>query len=197
MNKIKIYFSALILFISFDMQSQITDTIPMPPPPPPIETEYDSMEAMPMIEESDYYYEDAVMEAPAVAYDEMSSYSSENTFNKFQFKTIAKLEDSPEKAAFYPGGIGAMMTEIQSNLKKPYMYGEDAKYVILQITVGKDSMLYNPQVIYTEGNTYSNYAKQAVESLNLRFVPAKKNGKPVDSIIIIPIRFENTQRRKY
>lgn len=77
------------------------------------------------------------------------------------------------------------------------MYGEDAKYVILQITVGKDSMLYNPQVIYTEGNTYSNYAKQAVESLNLRFVPAKKNGKPVDSIIIIPIRFENTQRRKY
>lgn len=113
-----------------------------------------------------------------------------NKNNEFKTKTFAKLEANPDKPASYRGGIGVLMTELQGNLVVPYSYSVNPQFVILQVTVGKDSILYNPKILQTEGTNYSKNAKDAVQQLNLSFSPAMKNGKPVDSILLIPIRFE-------
>jgi hypothetical protein len=116
-------------------------------------------------------------------------------FNEFNTKTFAKLELNPDKPARYLNGFGEMNTELQENLSLPYNYSTRAKYVIIQVTVGKDSMLYNPKVIHTEGTEYTRNAKDAIQSLSGRFVPAIKAGKPVDSTLLIPIRFETATKR--
>ena len=66
----------------------------------------------------------------------------------------------------------------------------DAQFVLFQVTVGKDSSLYNAETLSTRGSTYTNIAKECLENLPFKFIPATKNGKPVDSILIIPFRFE-------
>lgn len=188
MKTIKLFAIAFIGLLANTVKAQTNDTIPY------IEadtaTAYD--EEMPAsVETIDGYgdYDDyAVTEAPAV--EEPIIF-----FNEFNTKTIAKLEASPDKAARYPGGFGAMNSEIQENLFLPYNYTSKAKYVIVQVTVGKDSILYNPKILHTEGSEYTRNAKDAIQSLSKRFIPATKAGKPVDSIILIPVRFETATKR--
>ncbi|MCC6818743.1 MAG: energy transducer TonB, partial [Bacteroidia bacterium] len=67
-------------------------------------------------------------------------------------------------------------------------------YVIIEVTIGTDSMMYNPKTVYSSGTRYSENAITALEQLSLRFVPAKKNGKNVPSTLLIPIRFDNRKR---
>lgn len=190
MTLLKPTFLSCFCLLAFTSIAQVNDTIPviievdsaaaydedMPPP----------MEAIELYDGD--YGEMAVTEAPAV--EEPLFF-----FNEFNTKTIAKLEANPDKPARYPGGIGAMNTEIQENLSLPYNYTNRAKYVVLQVTVGKDSMLYNPKVMYTEGSEYTRNAKEAIQSLGKHFAPAMKAGKPVDSIILIPVRFETATKR--
>lgn len=189
MKPIKLFAIAVIGFLANTANAQSKDSLPyiqydttaaydeeMPPPP--------------MIEEMmDGDYGDYAIEA-APAEEEPIFF-----FNEFNTKTIAKLEASPDKAARYPGGISAMNTELQENLSLPYNYTSKARYVIVQVTVGKDSMLYNPKILHTEGSEYTRNAKDAIQSLSKRFIPATKAGKAVDSIILIPIRFETATKR--
>lgn len=191
MKPIKLFAIALLSFFANAANAQSYDTIPMievdtaaaydedMPPPVPV------MEEMMDGDYGDY----AVTEAPAVE-------EPLFLFNEFSNKTIAKLEASPDKPARYPGGIGAMNTELQKNLSLPYNYTSKAKYVIVQVTVGKDSMLYNPKILHTEGTEYTRYAKDAIQALSKRFIPATKAGKAVDSILLIPIRFETATKRE-
>ena len=192
MTQLKPAFLTLIGLLAFTAQAQVNDTIPTI-------MEVDSAAAydedMPMpvdaIEGYDVDYGDypvAVTEAPDIEEPMV-------LFNEFNTKTIAKLEANPDKPARYPSGIGVMNTEIQENLSLPYNYTNRAKYVVIQVTVGKDSMLYNPKVMYTEGSEYTRNAKEAIQSLSKRFAPAMKAGKPVDSIILIPVRFETATKR--
>ena len=147
------------------------------------------MEAPPIIEEpiDDYnYYDMAVEAAPAEEAAPAAIY-----YNRFMYKNIgASLVTNPDKPARYKSGIIAMNEEIQLHLRTPYMYGSEAKFVIIEVTVGVDSLLYNPKVVYSSGYSYDENAKSAIEQLSLRFIPAKKNGKDVPSTILIPIRFE-------
>lgn len=190
MKTIKLFAIAFIGLLANAADAQTNDTIPY------IEVDtaaaYDE-EMPPPVEAIDAYgdgdYTDyAIAEAPAV--EEPIIF-----FNEFNTKTIAKLEASPDKAARYPGGFGAMNSEIQENLFLPYNYTSKAKYVIVQVTVGKDSILYNPKILHTEGSEYTRNAKDAIQSLSKRFIPATKAGKPVDSIILIPVRFETATKR--
>lgn len=190
MKPIKLFAIALLSFFANSVNAQIYDTIPMievdttaaydeeMPPPVPV------MEEMMDGDYGDYAIEAAPAEEEPIFF-----------FNEFNTKTIAKLEASPDKAARYPGGIGAMNTEIQENLSLPYNYTSKARYVIVQVTVGKDSILYNPKILHTEGSEYTRNAKDAVQSLSKRFIPATKAGKAVDSILLIPIRFETATKR--
>ncbi len=191
MKPIKLFAIALLSFFANTANSQVRDSIPM------IEVDsaavYDEEMPPPVMEEmidGDYgdYGEYAVEAAPAM--EEPLVF-----FNEFNTKTIAKLEANPDKAARYPGGFGAMNAELQENLSLPYNYTSKARYVIVQVTVGKDSILYNPKILHTEGSEYTRNAKDAIQSLSKRFIPATKAGKAVDSILLIPIRFETATKR--
>jgi hypothetical protein len=159
----------------------------VPPPPPPIDTAsidymyFDSAAPVESIEMPyDYNYDVAV---PTINEFEMQF------FNIFKNNSKIKTEPKPDKKALYSTGTGQMLMEISRQLTVPYSYNDDSKYVIIQFVVGKDSMLYNPQVLYTPGAEYSINATKVIESLQQKFIPATKNGKPVDSVIIVPIRF--------
>ncbi len=188
MKPIKLFAFAVIGLFANTVDAQIYDTIPTI-------QEVDSAPAydedMPMpVEAIEGDYGDYSDIAVAPAEEEPIAF-----FNEFNTKTIAKLEANPDKAARYPGGIGAMNSEIQENLYLPYNYTTKAKYVIVQVTVGKDSILYNPKILHTEGSEYTRNAKDAIQTLSKRFIPATKTGKPVDSIILIPVRFETATKR--
>jgi hypothetical protein len=109
--------------------------------------------------------------------------------NRFKNNSKIKPEEKPDKKAVYSGGTGQLLDQISSQLLVPYHYTVADRYVIIRFVVGKDSMLYNPEILYTPGADYSINASNAIESLQDKFLPATKNGKPVDSILIIPVRF--------
>jgi hypothetical protein len=141
-------------------------------------------------------YEDVPPPVEAVElpyYDEVApvidNYMVGSSFNIFKNNSKIRPEQKPDKKALYSAGTGELLIEISNQLTVPYTYTDDSKYVIIQFVVGKDSMLYNPQVLYTPGAEYSINATKVIESLQQKFIPATKNGKPVDSVIIIPIRF--------
>jgi hypothetical protein len=171
-------FSALFIVISANAQTE-TDSIPredsgpdisFPPPPPPV------------LEEP--YYDDMGTTVEAVP-----AYAEYTTFNKFKYSKKTRIEEKPDKKASYSMGSRAMLQEISDGLNVPYGYGSENTYVIVQFVVGKDSVLYNPEVLYTRGPQYSINATDIIEKLQYQFSPATKNGKPVDSVITIPVHF--------
>jgi hypothetical protein len=180
MNKYYISLISLCAALPF-AQAQVTDTIVAEP-------FIESADEMPppMMMDGDAWDQAVAVEAPAEAYE---------PFN--QIKTNYKLKpvSNPDKKAHYSEGVRALLDNIYLNLRMPY-YGVsnmklgDAQFVLFQVTVGKDSSLYNAETLSTPGSTYTNNAKECLENLPFKFIPATKNGKPVDSILIIPFRFE-------
>jgi len=185
MNKYFISLIALFTALPF-AQAQEIDSIAGEPiiesvdePPPPMMLEEKSVIG-------DSWGDEAVaVEAPAVY----------EPLNQIKYNYKIKPVPNPDKKAYYSVGIHAMLENIYLNLRMPY-YGAsnmklgEAQFVLLQVTIGKDSALYNVETLSTPGSTYTNNAKECLENLPFKFVPATKNGKPVDSIIIIPFRFE-------
>ncbi len=117
--------------------------------------------------------------------------------NKFKYNKKIKTEDKPDKKAVYSLGLSTLLQQISDNLNVPFTYGSGDQYVILQFVVGKDSSLYNPEVLYSPGSEFSINASSVIEKLDSQFLPATKNGKPVDTIITIPVRFERKQEYLY
>ena len=107
--------------------------------------------------------------------------------NKFKYNKKIKVEEKPDKQAVYSAGTSAFLEEI----RYPSLpgYGAENCYVIIQFVVGKDSLLYNPEILYSKGAQYSVNATDVIERLMSKFTPAMKNGKPVDSIITVPVHF--------
>jgi hypothetical protein len=181
MKKYFISLTALFAALPF-AQAQVTDTTVAEPM-------IESVDEMPppMMMDGDAWEQAVSVDTPAVG--------SYEPFN--QIKTNYKLKpvSNPDKKAYYSEGIRVLLDNIYLNLNMPY-YGAsnmklgEAQFVLLQITVGKDSSLYNVETLNTPGSTYTNNAKECLENLPFKFVPATKNGKPVDSILIIPFRFE-------
>lgn len=173
MKTIQYLFAILALFIQFGLQAQndnpspLTDTI-----------------AAPVMEEDNYLMDATVVEAPA-AYEEYIP-----KLYPIEKKKITEIISNPDKPAKYPGGIQTLMSKINDNLVVPYSYMNNAQFVYLEVVVGKDSMLYNANPLNTPGYNYTENAIAALEALDIKFIPATKNGKPVNSILVIPIRFE-------
>lgn len=180
----KYLFSLLALCVCSFAYSQTEK----PLPPPEIETvdtssselleEYDEE-----VIESDFYYpEEAAVEAVV----------EESPSKPLPFKSFSNLELNPDNKAQYKTGLTGLMSDIEFKLYVPYSYSNksSAKYVFIEVTIGTDSMMYNPNVLYTVSTEYSRYAMNALEKLEGKFIPATKKGKAVVSKIIIPIRFE-------
>ncbi|HEY1046899.1 MAG TPA: hypothetical protein VGF79_10700 [Bacteroidia bacterium] len=180
MIKLRLVISSISILAVQGLYAQV-----ITPTPPPVELPTVDSIAAPA---TDYNYED--MDAVAVeAYDE--EYNENYNKKPFGSKSFDKIELNPDKPAVYFAGTSALLTEIQGNLVVPYYYGQGAKYVFIELTVGKDSMLYNANILFSPGNQdYTHNAFTVLQNLDFNFIPAMKNGKPVDSKIIIPIRFE-------
>jgi hypothetical protein len=148
------------------------------PPPPPV------MEMLEETVEAEEYPYGSVEEAPM-------EYSP---LNRFKHNGKIKAQTATDKRAYYSEGIVAMLSFISTNLSIPYRYerGGDPQIVLIRVIVGKDSALYNPEFLTTQRSQFSVNAQEVIEQLPARFIPATKNGKAVDSYLIIPIRFENT-----
>jgi len=131
------------------------------------------------------------MEATPAVYEEF------NIYNKFKYNSKIKMEEKPDKKASYSLGSGELLKQFAMHLTVPYNYKNENKYVILKFVVGKDSLLYNPEILYSPGTEYSINATAVIEKLQERFLPATKNGKPVDTVIIIPIRFDQNSTQGY
>jgi hypothetical protein len=181
MKKYFISLTALFAALPF-AQAQVTDTTVAEPM-------IESVDEMPppMMMDGDAWEQAVSVDTPAVG--------SYEPFN--QIKTNYKLKpvSNPDKKAYYSEGIRVLLDNIYLNLNMPYYAASflklgEAQFVLLQVTVGKDSSLYNVETLNTPGSTYTNNAKECLENLPFKFIPATKNGKPVDSILIIPFRFE-------
>lgn len=167
-------------------------------PVPQIEPAYDStsielapaMEEAPAIQEDYYGDEIGVVEA----------YTEPNYYKLNAFKHNSKLKpiENPDQKARYSGGIMELLDNLSKNLTIPYNYSNiSVNFVLVKVVVGADSSLYNPEILSTPGSSYSINAQEAIEKLPGKFIPAMKNGKPVESILIIPIRFETRLNSNY
>lgn len=136
---------------------------------------------------------DVMMDMPTVVESapiEEPYYGSYGSYNsRFKYRKDLKTEENPDIKARYREGIDSMLRDVYNHLRVPYTYQGDDYYVLLQVTVGKDSALYNPVVLYSPGSEYTINAQRAVELMQGKFSPAMKNGVPVNSTIIIPVRF--------
>lgn len=149
----------------------------------------------PQVEE---YYEEDDIAVEAMPYEDYEAFDAvpeqviraDRSINAFNYDNKIKVELSPDIKAKYMTGTNGMFSELFDRLSVPYMGNEKERYVVVRVTVGADSLLYNPTAIYTPGVTFTNHAQQAIQNLGLRFIPAMKNGKPVASYLYIPVRFD-------
>jgi protein TonB len=66
-------------------------------------------------------------------------------------------------------------------------FGREGK-VVLKLTIDKDGNLLNVEVIDRAGYGFTEAAVEAVKKST--FLPAKKDGKPIASRALLPIRFQ-------
>lgn len=156
-----------------------------------------SLENMELIEDVRVMDAPAAMDIEAAMIAADADYIQDNALNKFRYNAKIKTEEKPDKKAVYSIGTGELLKHISLNVTVPYSYSGVSNYVILQFTVGADSMLYNPEILYSPGTEYSINATAVIEKLQFQFTPATKNGKPVATVIRIPIRFENNNEYRY
>ena len=186
MNTIKTIF-LLSGLICFSANAQTEE--PQPAADSAVETET-GWEVLPPLS-SPEMYEEAIETPYAIAEEAPMEYSP---LNRFKHNGKIKAQTATDKRAYYSEGIVAMLSFISANLSIPYRYerGGDPQIVLIRVIVGKDSALYNPEFLTTQRSQFSVNAQEVIEQLPASFIPATKNGKAVDSYLIIPIRFENT-----
>lgn len=103
---------------------------------------------------------------------------------------------SVDKDAEFPGGMDALKEFLMSNLKYPEKWNEahiDGK-VIAQLEIGSNGKIGDVEIIQcTIPEEYAESAKEEVQRvirLLPDFIPAHKNGEPVESHLILPIGFK-------
>lgn len=195
MRKILSNIRLLLTLPLFCLCTALTAQVP-PPPPSPIEM--DTTVLMTDTVKADPY--DTREPAPAVWYDAVEAPAYEFTpVNRFKHNSKLKVSTKPDQPARYSEGLGVMLRFIAGNVNLPYSYlmVGSSEIVLVRVIVGKDSLLYNPEILYSPGSVYSVNAQDVIEKLPGGFIPATKNGIPVDSYMIIPVRFETGLRNYY
>lgn len=100
----------------------------------------------------------------------------------------SKIFDVEEEMPSYPGGMGAMMSFIASNVKFP-----DGEYcaqgrVIVSFVVEKDGSLSNVKILRSVDTLLDQEAIRIVKSMP-KWKPARQNGKVVRCKYAVPVVF--------
>lgn len=98
--------------------------------------------------------------------------------------------DVVEQMPSYPGGIGALMQYLSSNIQYPVSAAENGKQgrVVCSFIVEKDGSIGNINVIRSVDSSLDNEAIRVVRSMP-RWIPGKKNGSKVRVKYTLPITF--------
>lgn len=97
-------------------------------------------------------------------------------------------ENEVDSKPAYPGGDGAMKDFVNKNIKWPNEYGYSG-YVIVSAVITKNGNLVNSKVKRTLCSFCDSAALQVLEEMP-RWSSGRLNGKRVNTLVDIPIRFE-------
>jgi protein TonB len=101
-----------------------------------------------------------------------------------------KVFDVVEQMPSFPGGQGALMNYLNSNIKYPVIAEENGIQgrVVVQFVVGKDGSISNVHVVKSVDPSLDKEAVRVVENMP-RWIPGKQNGQSVTVRYTLPVTF--------
>lgn len=130
----------------------------------------------------------ASTEAVANVFDKDSEKSSVNKINEMQ--SIGRAYTAVEEMPKFPGGEKALMEHISNNIQYPEeaLKAKQTGMVIVQFVITETGKIGETRVMRSQGELLDAEAVRVVKSLP-DFIPGKMNGKPVNVLYTIPIKF--------
>ncbi|UOK43855.1 MULTISPECIES: energy transducer TonB [Flavobacterium] len=104
--------------------------------------------------------------------------------NPSTVEVLGTLEVMPQ----YPGGVAAFLNTVGKKFKTPEV-DENVKLlrVIVYFVIEKDGTLSNIKVTKDPGYNLGKEAERVLKSINTKWTPGYKNGKPVRTAYTLPI----------
>ena len=101
-----------------------------------------------------------------------------------------KVFDVVEQMPSFPGGQGAPMNYLNSNIKYPVIAEENGIQgrVVVQFVVGKDGSISNVHVVKSVDPSLDKEAVRVVKNMP-RWIPGKQNGQSVTVRYTLPVTF--------
>ena len=102
-------------------------------------------------------------------------------------KVFQVVEQMPQ----FPGGQAAMMKFIADSLRYPSVACENRieGRVVVQLVVDCEGNILNPLVVWSVDPLLDREAIRLVK-LMPKWIPGRQNGKPVNVVCLVPIRFK-------
>ena len=101
-----------------------------------------------------------------------------------------KVFDVVEQMPSFPGGQGALMNYLNSNIKYPVIAEENGIQgrVVVQFVVGKDGSISNVHVVKSVDPSLDKEAVHVVKNMP-KWIPGKQNGQSVTVRYTLPVTF--------
>jgi protein TonB len=101
-----------------------------------------------------------------------------------------KVFDVVEQMPSFPGGQGALMNYLNSNIKYPVIAEENGIQgrVVVQFVVGKDGSISNVHVVKSVDPSLDKEAVRVVKNMP-KWIPGKQNGQSVTVRYTLPVTF--------
>ena len=101
-----------------------------------------------------------------------------------------KVFDVVEQMPSFPGGQGALMNYLNSNIKYPVIAEENGIQgrVVVQFVVGKDGSISNVHVVKSVDPSLDKEAVRVVKNMP-KWIPGKLNGQSVNVRYTLPVTF--------
>ena len=101
-----------------------------------------------------------------------------------------KVFDVVEQMPSFPGGQGALMNYLNSNIKYPVIAEENGIQgrVVVQFVVGEDGSISNVHVVKSVDPSLDKEAVRVVKNMP-RWIPGKQNGQSVTVRYTLPVTF--------
>ncbi len=106
-------------------------------------------------------------------------------------EVATKVFDVVEQMPSFPGGNGALMKYLSSNIKYPTIAEENGVQgkVIVQFVVGRDGSISGAKVVKSVDPSLDKEAIRVVKSMP-KWIPGKQNGQSVNVKYTLPVTFQ-------
>ena len=106
-------------------------------------------------------------------------------------EVATKIFDVVEQMPSFPGGNGALMKYLSSNIKYPTIAEENGVQgkVIVQFVVGRDGSISGAKVVKSVDPSLDKEAIRVVKSMP-KWIPGKQNGQSVNVKYTLPVTFQ-------